>query len=233
MQIYRRGSSKFFKKIRKKCYTFYFFKHIIYVSGKSERTVPVGLAKAWIVVSGYLHMWRESFYAGVCRTPPLVEAQQEKHRLKETWKIKSYFGTFVSVTSFLYNRYLQRKKLPEYAAYAAEMVRYNFTLAVTRNTKKIAANEPGYYRFWFGYSIIENIKLPANLSGRAYRQVRVYAGKNNYILPNRILAKISFPVLMQDTHKNEKPEFRLWHACHIISGYFFDESNTEQIIFTA
>lgn len=46
----------FFKKIRKKCYTFYFFKHIIYVSGKSERTVPVGLAKAWIVVSGYLHM---------------------------------------------------------------------------------------------------------------------------------------------------------------------------------
>lgn len=35
----------------------------------------------------------------------------------------------------------KEKKLPEYAAYAAEMVRYNFTLTVTRNTKKIAANE--------------------------------------------------------------------------------------------
>ena len=103
MQIYRRGSSKFFKKIRKKCYTFYFFKHII-CKRKSERTAPVGLAKAGIVVSGYLHMWRESFYAGVCRTPPFVEARQEKYRLKETWKIKSYFGIFVSVTSFLYNK---------------------------------------------------------------------------------------------------------------------------------
>lgn len=104
MQIYRRGSSKFLKKIRKKRYTFYFFKHIIYASEKSERTAPVGLAKAGIVVSGYLHMWREPFYAGVCRTPPFVEARQEKHRLKETWKIKSYFGIFVSVTSFLYNK---------------------------------------------------------------------------------------------------------------------------------
>ena len=104
MQIYRRGSSKFFKKIRKKRYTFYFFKHIIYASEKSERTAPVGLAKAGIVVSGCLHMWRESFYTGVCRTPPFVEARQEKYRLKETWKIKSYFGIFVSVTSFLYNK---------------------------------------------------------------------------------------------------------------------------------
>lgn len=138
MQIYCRSSSKFFKKISKKCYTFYFFKHIIYASEKSERTAPVGLAKAGIVVSWYLHMWRESFYADVCRTPQFVEARQEKHRLKETWKIKSYFGTFVSVTSFLYNitDIYKEKKLPEYAAYAAEMVRYNFTLAVTRNTKK-------------------------------------------------------------------------------------------------
>ena len=64
-----------------------------------------------------------------------------------------------------------------------------------------------YHRFWFGYSIIENIKLPANLRGRVYRQVRVYAGKNNYILPNRILAKISFPVLMQDTHKTKDLNF--------------------------
>ena len=104
MQIYRRGSSKFLKKIRKKRYTFYFFKHIIYASEKSERTAPVGLAKAWIVVSGYLHMWRDFFYAGVCWTPPFVEARQEKHRLEETRKIKSYFGIFVSVTSFLYNK---------------------------------------------------------------------------------------------------------------------------------
>lgn len=45
-----------FKKNRKKRYTFYFFKHIIYASEKSERTAPVGLAKAGIVVSGCLHM---------------------------------------------------------------------------------------------------------------------------------------------------------------------------------
>ena len=76
-------------------------------------------------------MWRESFYAGVCRTPPFVEARQEKHRLKETWKL---------LHSYITNNY-KEKKLPEYTAYAAEMVRYNFTLAVTRNTKKIAANE--------------------------------------------------------------------------------------------
>ena len=36
MQIYRRGSSKFLKKIRKKCYTFYFFKHIIYASERAN-----------------------------------------------------------------------------------------------------------------------------------------------------------------------------------------------------
>ena len=83
---------------------FLFFLSILYMQAK-ERTNRAGrMAKAGIVVSGYLHMWRESFYAGVCRTPPFVDARQEKHRLKETWKIKSYFGIFVSVTSFLYNK---------------------------------------------------------------------------------------------------------------------------------
>ena len=43
-----------FKKNCKKRYTFCFFKHIICVSEKSERTAPVGLAKAGIVVSGCL-----------------------------------------------------------------------------------------------------------------------------------------------------------------------------------
>lgn len=42
------------KKNCKKRYTFCFFKHIICVSEKSERTAPVGLAKAGIVVSGCL-----------------------------------------------------------------------------------------------------------------------------------------------------------------------------------
>lgn len=111
------------------------------------------------------------------------------------------------------------------------MVRYNFTLAVTRNTKKIAANEPGYNRFWFGYSIIENIKLPANLSGRAYRQVLVHAGKNNYFTESYTREDFSSCADAGYT-QNEKPEFRLRQACHI-SGYFFDESNTEQIVFTA
>ena len=44
----------FFKKIVKNITLYIFFKHIIYVSEKSERTAPVGLAKAGIVVSGYL-----------------------------------------------------------------------------------------------------------------------------------------------------------------------------------
>ena len=35
MQIYRRGSSKFFKKNRKKCYTFYFLS-ILYMQAKEQ-----------------------------------------------------------------------------------------------------------------------------------------------------------------------------------------------------
>lgn len=42
------------KKIVKNVTLFVFFKHIICVSEKSERTAPVGLAKAGIVVSGCL-----------------------------------------------------------------------------------------------------------------------------------------------------------------------------------
>jgi len=51
-------------------------------------------------------------------------------------------------------------------------------------------------------------------------------------LPNRILAKISLPVLMQDTRKTKNLNFGYGMCAHI-SGYFFDESNTEQIVFTA
>lgn len=50
------AAKKIFYFFSKKRYTFKKIKHIIYASEKSERTAPVGLAKAGIVVSGYLHM---------------------------------------------------------------------------------------------------------------------------------------------------------------------------------
>ena len=85
------------------------------------------------------------------------------------------------------------------------MVRYNFTLAVTRNTKKIAANELDlllvlvrllHNRKHKAASKPERPGIPA--SACACRQIT---------LPNRILAKISLPVLMQDTHKTKNLNF--------------------------
>ena len=57
----------------------------------------------------------------------------------------------------------------------------------------------------------------------------VHAGKNNYFTESYTREDFSSCADAGYT-QNEKPEFRLWHACHL-SGYFFDESNTEQIVF--
>ena len=57
----------------------------------------------------------------------------------------------------------------------------------------------------------------------------VHAGKNNYFTESYTREDFS-SCADAGYAQNEKPEFRLWHACHL-SGYFFDESNTEQIVF--
>ena len=93
----------FLKKIVKNV-TLFIFLSILYMQAK-ERTNRAGR----IGESGDCSLWVLAyvtgfFYAGACWTPPFVEARQEKHRLEETRKIKSYFGIFVSVTSFLYNK---------------------------------------------------------------------------------------------------------------------------------
>lgn len=113
------------------------------------------------------------------------------------------------------------------------MVRYNFTLAVTRNTKKIAANELDlllvlvrllHNRKHKAASKPERPGIPASTC--VCRQKQLY-------LTESYTREDFFSCVDAGYTQNEKPEFRLWHACHIISGYFFDESNTEQIIFTA
>lgn len=73
----------FLKKIVKNV-TLFIFLSILYMQAK-ERTNRAGrICESGDCSLRILAYVTGIFYAGVCRTPPFVEARQEKHRLKET-----------------------------------------------------------------------------------------------------------------------------------------------------